>query len=307
MMQFESYLAWGMSGIFLILLILIYKKKANHEESNIGWKLIGYFLLGTFTFRIDSFVLPIGIAIFLLFFLPKLILNKDAKKLAASLGVLSFLSSIIVNYSVTAFYEEVLQVKAATNVYEMNFYNEYEKVKKALYAEGELAINNVEIIFNSDGEVRQFNYETSYYRDGRDMNAWISLHDGNYQISTHVMDEELEMVNRENFISSPSIYFKALDLHGLKNMVPKGDSYYVSFTNSDEIQLDKNSSLWNIERSGITEKTEMAVSAEDISETEEETEFEAYHISINTMNAMGAGAYETDQVRYYIISPELFN
>ncbi|MQR97384.1 hypothetical protein [Fictibacillus phosphorivorans] len=306
-MQLESYLAWGMSVVFLISLILIYLKKADHEEPNIGWKLIGYFFLGTFTFRIESLVLPVGIAIFLLFFLPKLIVNKDAKKWAVSLGVLSFISSIIVSHSVAAFYEEVLHVKAGTNVYEMNFYNEYEKVKKALHAEGELAINNLEINFNSDGEVWQFNYETSYYRDGRDMNAWITMHDGNYQISTHVMDEELEMVNRENFISSPSIYFKALDLHGLKNMVPKGDSYYVSFTNSDAIQPDKNSSLWNIERAGITEKTAVAVTAEDNTETEEETEFEAYHISINTMNAMGAGAYQSDQVRYFIISPELFN
>ncbi|WP_137790424.1 hypothetical protein [Bacillus sp. E(2018)] len=307
-MQLESYLAWGISGILLLLLIFIYGKKADREESNIGWKLIGYFLLGTFTFRIESLILPVGFAIFLLFFLPKLMVNKDAKKWAASLGVLSFISSIIVNYSVMALYEEVIYVKAATNVYEMNFNREYEKVKKALHAEGELAINNMELIFTSDGEVRQFNYEISYYRDNRDMNAWLLFHDGDYQISTHIQDAELEMVNRENFISSPAIYFKALDLHGLKNMVPKGDSYHVSFTNSDGVQIDKNSSLWNIEKSGVTEKTDVAVSAENLSETEEETEFEdSYQISINTMNAMGAGAYQSDQVRYFIISPELFN
>ncbi|MBD7963790.1 hypothetical protein [Fictibacillus norfolkensis] len=301
-MQLESYLAWGMSGIFLILLILIYMKKANHEESNIGWKLIGYFLLSTFTFRMNSLVLPIGIAIFVLFFLPKLIVNKDAKKWAASLGVLSFLSSSIVNHSVTAFYEEIHHVKAATNVYEMNFYNEYEKVKKVLHAEGELAINNVEIIFNSDGEVRHFNYETSYYRDGRDMNAWISLHDGNYQISTHIMDAELEMVNRENFISSPSIYFKALDLHGLKNMVPKGNSYYLSFTNFEQVQFDSvDSSLWNIENSGIKKITDLVV-REDGSDMEEDMEVPTYQISIHTINT-----YETNQERYFIISPELFN
>ncbi|MET3729637.1 phosphoglycerol transferase MdoB-like AlkP superfamily enzyme [Fictibacillus halophilus] len=67
-MRLESFLVWGMSAIFLVLLLLIYTKKANREESNIGWKLIGYFLLGTFTFRIESLVLPVGIAIFFTLF-----------------------------------------------------------------------------------------------------------------------------------------------------------------------------------------------------------------------------------------------
>ncbi|MBN3553563.1 hypothetical protein JYA63_04745 [Fictibacillus nanhaiensis] len=301
-MRLESFLIWGTSAIFLVLLLLIYTKKANREESNIGWKLIGYFLLGTFTFRIESLVLPVGIAIFLLFFLPKLMVNKDAKKWAASLGVLSFISSIIVNHSVTAFYEEVLHVKTATNVYEMNFYSEYEKVKKALHAEGELAINNVELNFTSDGEVRQFNYEISYYRNDRDMNAWISFHDGNYQISTQIGDEDLENMNQENFISVPTIYFKALDLHGLKNMVPKGDSYYLSFTNSEQVQVDSvDSSLWNIEKSGVTTMTDVVV-PEDGSDIEEDMDIPTYQISIHTMNA-----YESNQERYFIISPELFN
>ncbi|MGD6963754.1 hypothetical protein ACQCVB_16185 [Fictibacillus phosphorivorans] len=301
-MRMESLLAWGISVIFLVLLILIYTKKADREESKIGWKLIGYFLLGTFTFRIEYWVLPVGLAIFLLFFLPKIIVNKDAKKWAASLGVLSFASSLIMNYSVAAYYEEVFRVNALTNAYEMKLNKEYEKVKKALHAEGELAINNLSLIFNKKGKIQQFNYEASYYRDGRDMNAWVTLHDGKYQISTQIQDAELQMVNRQNYISSPHIYFKALDLHGLKQMVPKGDSYYLSFTNFEQVQFDSvDSSLWNIENSGIKKITDLVV-REDDSEMEDDMDIPTYQISIHTMNT-----YETNQERYFIISPELFN
>lgn len=85
-------------------------------------------------------------------------------------------------------------------------------------------------------------------------------------------------------------------------MVPKGDSYYLSFTNFEQVQFDSvDSSLWNIENSGIKKITDLVV-REDDSEMEDDMDIPTYQISIHTMNT-----YETNQERYFIISPELFN
>lgn len=95
-------------------------------------------------------------------------------------------------------------------------------MKAALDADGELAINNVELSFEKDGKITQFNYEANYMRDDRNMSAWITLLDGKYQLVTHIQKDETKMMmDHQNYISSPSIYFQALDLHGLKKWYQK--------------------------------------------------------------------------------------
>ncbi|MDM5317621.1 hypothetical protein QUF49_16540 [Fictibacillus sp. b24] len=309
MMQIESILSWGMSAVFFLLLVLIYIKKADREERFLGWKMVGCFFLGTFSLRLKSWILPVGIGVFLIFFLPKIITNKQAKKWAASLGVVSFASSLIISHSVEAYYEGMIHIKASVaNAYEMNFFKEYEKVKAALDADGELAINNVELSFEKDGKITQFNYEANYMRDDRNMSAWITLLDGKYQLVTHIQKDETKMMmDHQNYISSPSIYFQALDLHGLKKMVPKGDLYYVNFTNSDEVPFDiEDGSFWDIEKAGVQKHTEAAATEENTN-SEDNNPLFSYQISINTMNAMGAGSYESDKQQYFVISPELYN
>ncbi|KZE68791.1 hypothetical protein AWM68_00480 [Fictibacillus phosphorivorans] len=309
-MQLESLLSWGISLVFILLLVLVYKKKGDREERFLGWKLVGYYFLGTFTLRLESWILPVGIAVFLLFFLPKIISNKQSKKWAASLGLLSFALSIVISHSVEAYYEGMIQLKPSSdNAYEMNFLKEYEKVKAALDADGELAINNMELSFEKDGKMKQFNYEIYYSRDDRNMSAWITLLNDKYQVVTHIQkDEEEMMMNHQNYISSPTIYFQALDLHGLKKMLPTGDLYYVYFTNSDEASLDvEDASFWTIERSGIQKHTEAASTDENTDSEEAMVPQFSYQIRINSMSAMGAGDYKGDQQRYFAISPELYN
>ncbi|GGB64935.1 hypothetical protein [Fictibacillus barbaricus] len=304
-MQLETLLGLGISLIFIALLVFVYLKKAERDEKYIGWKLIGCFLLGTFTFRLETWVLPVGIAIFFIFILPKVRVNKQAKQLAAFIGAASFLSGILFSYSVEAYYEQIIHVKASTqNAFEMKFYEEYEKVKSALDPEGELAINNLELSFDKDGMIRQLNYEVYYYKYDRSMNAWIEMADGQYKIIPHVITEETDMMVNQNYISTPGIYFQALDLHGLKEMVPDGDMYYTSFTNSGELSLeDEKSTLWDIVKSGIQKHA-----VETVSKDEDAPIHSPYQISITSMKEdAGTNTYLGDQHRFFTISPELFN
>jgi hypothetical protein len=259
-------------------------------------------LLGTFTFRIETWILPVGIAIFFLFFLPKIVENRHTKKSAAIAGVLSFLSGIVINQSVDAYYEKDLTVKSsADNAYEMNFSKDYERIKSAIDPEGDLSINNLELSFKKDGTVDQFSYSVYYYKNGINMNAWVDKRVGEYQVSPYISHDETNDMGFQSYIASPSFYFQALDLHGIKKMVQEGDQYYVSFSNTEEIVPDqKNVSFWNIQKSGIEEHV-----IETVSDEEAQTDF-LYQIAISSMKHSGAGSYVENHHDYFMISPDLY-
>jgi hypothetical protein len=283
-------------------------KKTAKDEKYIGWKMIGYFLLGAFTFRFQEWVLPVGIVVFLFYFLPRLHRNKQGKMWAASLGIVSFLSSIVITSSIKAYYEHDLHVKTSTmNAYEMNFSREYEKIKSAIDAEGDLAINNLELSFKKNGEIKQLSYEAFYVRDGKNMIAWIYLNHGSYEIVPSISEQQpYEIQNGINYISSPNIYFQALDLHGLKKMIADGDSYHVSFSNTDNIyQNQEHTSLWDIQKSGITQHVIETATEEDGEEGEDSEASVPYHISITSMKGTESGYYG-DHYDYYTISPDLY-
>jgi hypothetical protein len=305
----ESLLRWGISVGFIVLLILVYERKTNPEEKHVGWKLIGYFFLGTFTFKFETWVLPVGIVVFIFFFLPNLKVNKTSKKRAASLGAASYVFGLLITYSVQAYYEKEIRIQASTNnAYEMNFFEEYEKVKSSIKADEELAIINFDFSFKKDGKIKDFNYTASYLIDGRSMVAWVKLMDGQYEISKHLIqpdDEETQMLMQENTVSTPAVYFKALDLHGLKKMVPETDLHHVNFFNSGSVTSnEEGSTLWYIESTGISRHDADTVSADDPSSQEESF---PYHVAISSMKYTGAGTYTADQHRYFTISTELLN
>lgn len=308
-MWVDSVLSWGSFIIFMTLLILIYIKKADREENYIRWKIIGYYLLGTFMFRFDSLVLPVGIVIFLLFFLPKLNRNKQAKKWAAYLGLGAFLSGIVISQSVEAFYERNVQVKASSaNAYEMKFYEDYEKVKSALKAEGELSLIGLQLEFNKKGKIEHYQYSAYYTRDGKNMSANIqsvySQGEDKLSIFPNLQQEE-DFINTQHFISSPQHYFKALDQHNIQKMVPEGDRFHVEFSNDGEVTAsEENISYWDIQKSGIV-KQSLEQNIEQPEEGEEPPAF-PYHIHITSMKDMGGGSYTGTHNAYFNISPELY-
>lgn len=65
-MQIESILSWGMSAVFFAFGADLHKK-ADREERFLGWKMVGCFFLGTFSLRLKSWILPVGIGVFLIF------------------------------------------------------------------------------------------------------------------------------------------------------------------------------------------------------------------------------------------------
>ncbi|MBY6037845.1 hypothetical protein KUV80_14325 [Fictibacillus nanhaiensis] len=305
-MWITSLIGWGTFIAFMTLLIWIYIKKADREETYIGWKIIGYYLLGTFTFRMDSWVLPAGFVIFLLFFRPRLYVNRQVKKWAAIAGVLSFLSGILITQFEEAYHEKSIVFHASsTNVFHMKLNEEYEMVKSAIEAEGELVISNFDLQFTKSGKVVKLSYVGYFTKDGRDMIAWVEQRNGTYKINLQILHEESDRLVYQNTISSPSIYFKAIDLHGLKKMVPNSDRYFVSFSNSsnhnEAADSNEDESFWDIQKSGIKEYTFETVS----DDMDSESNF-SYHINIASMKLMGADSYTAHHQSFFHISNTLY-
>jgi hypothetical protein len=254
-------------------------------------------------------VLPIGIVVFLLYFLPKLSQNKTAKKWAASLGVVSFLSGIVITHSVNAYYERDFSVKASSaNAFEMNFSKDYKKIKDALNANGDLVITNLELSFNKSGKIQEFNYNALYEKDGKNMTAWVQQVKGTYKIAPSIQQENESAMVLEgmNYISSPSIYFHVLDQSGLKKMIPKGDFYHVAFASSEEFSPDQEKAkLWDIQTTGIKEHAIDAAANDDGKEEENEPGM-PYQISITTMKGTQDTGYTGDRYDYYTISPDMY-
>ncbi|CAM3475417.1 hypothetical protein BRIN106911_15200 [Brevibacillus invocatus] len=79
----------------IIVVLLMYRYKNREEiESNLGFKIVGYYLLGAFTFRINELALPLGFMIFLLFFRPTR--NVPLKQFSAMLGLIMYFAQLII-------------------------------------------------------------------------------------------------------------------------------------------------------------------------------------------------------------------
>ncbi|MCR2804122.1 hypothetical protein [Paenibacillus soyae] len=89
--QLPTYYASALLSIFYIViviagLVMLYRQR-EEQEKGLAWKLIGYHLLGGFTFAFNAVRLPLGFAVYWLFF-RKSNTNRDIKRKAAVFGLL---------------------------------------------------------------------------------------------------------------------------------------------------------------------------------------------------------------------------
>ncbi|MES9683084.1 hypothetical protein CN514_21425 [Bacillus sp. AFS001701] len=78
--------------VTIVLLVLVYQKRENKEETKMGWKIFGYWFLGTFKFYINTFSIPLGFVLYLLVMRPKT--NIKTKRYAALIGLAGFIINL---------------------------------------------------------------------------------------------------------------------------------------------------------------------------------------------------------------------
>jgi Na+/proline symporter len=94
-MDFNFHLSFIPTIVLIICLVVIYKQR-EVNESNLGWKIVGYSFLGGFHLNLNDLWLPIGIIIFFVLFRPDV--NRKAKRYAALTGFVFMLMGKILPY-----------------------------------------------------------------------------------------------------------------------------------------------------------------------------------------------------------------
>lgn len=78
----------------IVMLVMIYRNRSE-PENGLAWKLVGYLLLGGFTFSLNDIRLPLGFVVYWLYFRkPKP--NWIIKHKAALMGLLLYVAQLII-------------------------------------------------------------------------------------------------------------------------------------------------------------------------------------------------------------------
>lgn len=207
--------------IFIIIsLIYIYKKRED-EEKYLALKVVGYYLLGSFNFNINSLAIPLGMAIYLIFFRPTI--NKNVKKLAATFGFIIFCMGVVVPKIETAIFQKsVLLPLSSTNISSIDFIEDLNVIRDRFNMKNQLIINMFDVTYGEDGEINNIYMQIEDYTNEDKVNYTISYvkgqNEGKYYINR----------NKNNNITQ---FEKPLDAdYLLKNInIIKGEKIHSNF------------------------------------------------------------------------------
>lgn len=213
------------SFIFLVL-------KRDEAESNFPLKIIGYFILGSFTFNFNQIPLPLGFIVYLLFFRPTL--NVDVKRMAAIFGVFAF---ILVHWIIPFGTHEwqsrsILIEQELGSVYTMNFQDEFELIKDELKLENQnLRLENFKVEYVKDGRITDLSWQL-LGQNGNRFDLYqirYDIDEGRYRVTNSQPDTWLQY----NRLIIAEQLFKHLNLLDIKDIThAKGDfsSYVIRST-----------------------------------------------------------------------------
>lgn len=144
------------AGMLLVLFIFHYKK-GEEPESNFELKIIGYYLLGAFTFKINKYALPLGFLIFLFFFRP--VQNVKPKQISAYLGLVIYLMQLIIPAVGTYMYERPRTVAgSSSDIYVVSFTNDWNDIQNQMSIDSNAHLENFEAEYQKDGRIVAMSY-----------------------------------------------------------------------------------------------------------------------------------------------------
>ncbi len=140
--------------LLLVVLAVLYRKRSD-PENGLAWKLVGYLLFGGFTFSLNDTRLPLGFAVYWLFFRkPKP--NRGIKHKAALLGLLLYISQLI-----TPGIAGVLDLKPRDTVIrnvsieQLGLDGVWKMVAARVPVSSQSKLQSYEAVVSSDGEVKK--------------------------------------------------------------------------------------------------------------------------------------------------------
>jgi len=227
-----NILSWSTLILIISYLIYLYNKKEEVEKYLI-FKLIGFYILGTFTFNFKyfTFTLPIGFIIYLLFMKNNERKNKITKKKATVFGFIIFCLSILnaVVYNKVEYRDRNI---AFENIGVNTLKHNYEEIKKELGINNQVYIESFNLDYN-ENKIKRLNYTVKdvnnnkvYYisSNNKGYNVVVNkiydneddsfmLNSNKYNLDTETL---LDVVNNINFKENKSAdYYTIIYRNGL--------------------------------------------------------------------------------------------
>ncbi|MBM7660328.1 hypothetical protein JOC85_001095 [Bacillus mesophilus] len=228
--------------VVLIVSIIYLIRKKGEEEENFSIKIIGYFLLGTFSLNLNQFSLPLGFIVYLLFFRPTL--NVKVKRMAAVFGLVAFVfMNYILPYAIHSYESRPIMIEhELESVYELNFQAEYERVTRELDLNNHnVMIQNFNINYLKDGDITDLSWQLIGH-DGTIYHLYEVRYDfgkGVYRVTQSQLDTWLQYYE----LMEAGRFFEHLSLLDVKELTyEKGDySYYVIQNSGERINVREKS------------------------------------------------------------------
>lgn len=161
-----------MSIFIIIVLVLIYRKRES-EEAYLGIKVIGYYLLGSFTFNFNMFPIPLGYIIYIMFFKPTQ--NRKVKNRVVNFGLVIFLASVIIPRAEAAIYERDINLDiSARNVNELNLYDDLQKIRERFDLIKFVGLTDFTMAYGETGNINYIDYTLNVNNNGDNIKYYIS-------------------------------------------------------------------------------------------------------------------------------------
>lgn len=213
---------WSITAVFLTAILIIIFKYKSEEEAYFPIKIIGYYLLGAFKLILNKFPIPVGFLIFFLF-MQSPQRNKRSKNLAAFLGLISFLISVIVPAATEAYFERTRHVEAETlNIYEFNFKSHWDEVARVLEFNDNdkmsARIENVNIDYEKTGRIERLRYEVIWRQENKFHHAFVDYSGEKFNVKA----SKIANWTQYDRLINADILFQKLNNVGIEKLTPKG-------------------------------------------------------------------------------------
>ncbi|QJC50794.1 hypothetical protein HGI30_03905 [Paenibacillus albicereus] len=206
--MFPVWVYWIPSLLTVAGLVWLYRK-SSPDEPNRGWKLFGYVVLGAFSFRFDTFSIPLGF----LLCIPLIVgtrRNFKAKRAAAIIGLAVFAAGVAIPALEESLFERQRSFAVQSGPQErIDLAGDWRRMAEGSDSSGRL--ERFELVQEPDGRIRSLQYHVAA-RDGR----------GAYEIEVRYAPEKGQAVLERTRIFSPHAQ-AALALPGVSSTIGQAD------------------------------------------------------------------------------------
>lgn len=280
----------------IVYLAYLYVKEYEQDESYLGLKLIGFYLLGgfNFTFNFDSFslIIPIGFIIYLLFMKNKERANALIKKKATIMGLVivcfSMLNSIIYN-SIEYRDREIIK----NNINIENLKNDYESIKQELNIDDSAGVDYLELEYNKNNKIRNLRYTI---KDLNNKTYFISTNYNGYDINvskTYDYEDEFFMFNSMGYNMDIETLLDVISNVNFRKY--KGVSYYNIVYRNETDYHESSNNLYSVDLGNFS--TEKLKSKYPI--------YDSINITHEPMRQVSKNSWESIKSDIYLMSYEI--